>query len=156
MGTSNGVKLYGWSFERLVYDSDDYICRFDQLVNDWQLTPNVLGWCRTAEVTLGDLDTKELLSKQWKPIVPVLYFIGEFVAVAGHFGGYNFKWACQQVLRPGSMLDIMLYIFLNKPQCVLLRPRQKRAWSDLRFTFKGKQPKSTLCVDRPTRQKILI
>ena len=156
MGTSNGVKLYGWSFERLVYVSGDYICRVDQLVNDWQLTPNVLGWCPTAEVALGDLDTKGLSSKKWKPIVHVLYFIGEFVAVAGHFGGYNFNWACRQVLLPGSMFDIMLKIFLNKPQCVLLRPRQKRTWSDLRFKFKSKQSKSTLCVDRATRQKILI
>ncbi|WDE98801.1 NAD(P)/FAD-dependent oxidoreductase [Lentisphaera profundi] len=49
---------------------------------------------RTAEVTLGGLDTKELSSKTMEvKQVPGLYFIGEAVDVTGWLGGYNFQWA---------------------------------------------------------------
>ena len=49
---------------------------------------------RTAEVTLGGIDTKELSSKTMEAQkVPGLYFIGEAVDVTGWLGGYNFQWA---------------------------------------------------------------
>ena len=49
---------------------------------------------RTAEVTLGGVDTKGLSSKTMEANdVPGLYFIGEVVDVTGHLGGYNFQWA---------------------------------------------------------------
>ena len=49
---------------------------------------------RTAEVTLGGVDTRELSSTTMaSKRVPDLYFIGEVVDVTGHLGGYNFQWA---------------------------------------------------------------
>jgi hypothetical protein len=48
---------------------------------------------RTAEVTLGGVDTRELSSKTMESRVPGLFFIGEVVDVSGHLGGFNFQWA---------------------------------------------------------------
>ena len=49
---------------------------------------------RTAEVTLGGVDTHELSSATMESRkVPGLYFIGEVVDVTGHLGGFNFQWA---------------------------------------------------------------
>ena len=49
---------------------------------------------RTAEVTLGGVDTRDLSSSTMaSKQVPNLYFIGEVVDVTGHLGGYNFQWA---------------------------------------------------------------
>ncbi|WP_133501726.1 NAD(P)/FAD-dependent oxidoreductase [Cognatilysobacter terrigena] len=49
---------------------------------------------RTAEVTLGGVDTNELSSSTMESrLVPGLYFIGEVVDVTGWLGGYNFQWA---------------------------------------------------------------
>jgi len=63
-------------------------------VNDWRIAPAGTEGYRTAEVTLGGVDTRDLDSKtmQAKP-VPGLYFIGEVVDVTGWLGGYNFQWA---------------------------------------------------------------
>ena len=49
---------------------------------------------RTAEVTLGGVDTNALSSSTMaSKLVPGLHFIGEVVDVTGHLGGYNFQWA---------------------------------------------------------------
>ena len=49
---------------------------------------------RTAEVTIGGVDTKELSSQTMEARkVSGLYFIGEVVDVTGHLGGHNFQWA---------------------------------------------------------------
>ena len=81
-------------FGRLADRSDFNLRKLGQLVNDWQLTPNGTEGYRTAEVTLGGVDTNELSSKTMEAkIVPGLYFIGEVVDVTGHLGGYNFQWA---------------------------------------------------------------
>ncbi|MEK9718877.1 MAG: NAD(P)/FAD-dependent oxidoreductase, partial [Candidatus Puniceispirillum sp.] len=49
---------------------------------------------RTAEVTVGGVDTAALSSKTMQARhVPGLFFIGEVVDVTGHLGGYNFQWA---------------------------------------------------------------
>ena len=49
---------------------------------------------RTAEVTLGGVDTTELSSRTMESLhQPGLYFIGEVVDVTGHLGGFNFQWA---------------------------------------------------------------
>lgn len=64
------------------------------LLQDWQLKPNGTEGYRTAEVTLGGVDTNELSSKTMQSKkVPGLYFIGEVVDVSGHLGGFNFQWA---------------------------------------------------------------
>ena len=64
------------------------------LLQDWQLKPNGTEGYRTAEVTVGGVDTNELSSKTMQSKkIPGLYFIGEVVDVTGHLGGFNFQWA---------------------------------------------------------------
>ena len=60
----------------------------------WKIAPNGTEGYRTAEVTLGGVDTDELSSKTMEAKnVSGLYFIGEVMDVAGRLGGYNFQWA---------------------------------------------------------------
>jgi len=60
----------------------------------WQISPNGTEGYRTAEVTLGGVDTQHLSSQTFEAReVPGLYFIGEVVDVTGWLGGYNFQWA---------------------------------------------------------------
>ena len=60
----------------------------------WELHPNGTEGYRTAEVTLGGIDTDALSSKTMMcKDVDGLYFIGEAVDVTGWLGGYNFQWA---------------------------------------------------------------
>ena len=63
-------------------------------INSWQIKPDGTEGYRTAEVTLGGVDTNELSSKTMETKKqPALYFIGEVVDVTGHLGGFNFQWA---------------------------------------------------------------
>ncbi|MEI6282124.1 MAG: NAD(P)/FAD-dependent oxidoreductase [Alphaproteobacteria bacterium] len=63
-------------------------------VNAWTVKPVGSEGYRTAEVTLGGVDTDDLESKTLAArIVPGLHFIGEAVDVTGWLGGYNFQWA---------------------------------------------------------------
>ena len=63
-------------------------------VNSWAIMPAGSEGYRTAEVTLGGVDTHDLSSKTMQAQnVPGLFFIGEVVDVTGHLGGYNFQWA---------------------------------------------------------------
>ena len=63
-------------------------------VNAWTLKPVGSEGYRTAEVTLGGVDTDELDPRTMEAReVPGLYFIGEVVDVTGWLGGYNFQWA---------------------------------------------------------------
>ncbi|MGA2128598.1 MAG: NAD(P)/FAD-dependent oxidoreductase [Xanthobacteraceae bacterium] len=65
-----------------------------QSVQAWRVMPSGTEGYRTAEVTLGGVDTAELSSKTLEArSVPGLYFIGEVVDVTGHLGGFNFQWA---------------------------------------------------------------
>ncbi|RLM10919.1 hypothetical protein BIY27_13700 [Gibbsiella quercinecans] len=65
----------------------------DNLQN-WRVQPNGTEGYRTAEVTIGGVDTHALSSKTMQVNkVPGLYFIGEVVDVTGWLGGYNFQWA---------------------------------------------------------------
>lgn len=60
----------------------------------WTVTPNGTEGYRTAEVTLGGIDTAELSSKTMESKkIPGLYVVGEAVDVTGWLGGYNFQWA---------------------------------------------------------------
>lgn len=62
--------------------------------NAWQLSPSGTEGYRTAEVTLGGIDTDEVSSKtMMAKNQPGLYFIGEVLDVTGHLGGFNFQWA---------------------------------------------------------------
>jgi predicted Rossmann fold flavoprotein len=63
-------------------------------LHDWPITASGTEGYRTAEVTLGGVDTHELSSTTMESKrVPGLYFIGEVVDVTGWLGGYNFQWA---------------------------------------------------------------
>ncbi len=63
-------------------------------LQDWQIKPNATEGYRTAEVTVGGIDTHELSSKTLETKkVTGLFFIGEAVDVTGWLGGYNFQWA---------------------------------------------------------------
>ncbi|MBA1241201.1 NAD(P)/FAD-dependent oxidoreductase [Pseudomonas japonica] len=63
-------------------------------LGDWQLVPAGTEGYRTAEVTLGGVDTREVSSKTMESLKsPGLYFIGEVLDVTGHLGGFNFQWA---------------------------------------------------------------
>jgi predicted flavoprotein YhiN len=60
----------------------------------WRVLPQGTEGYRTAEVTLGGVDTDALSSKTMEvKAVPGLFFIGEVVDVTGHLGGFNFQWA---------------------------------------------------------------
>jgi predicted Rossmann fold flavoprotein len=60
----------------------------------WHLKPAATEGYRTAEVTIGGVNTKELSSKNLSSKLQAdLYFIGEVVDVTGHLGGHNFQWA---------------------------------------------------------------
>ncbi len=60
----------------------------------WQVRPAATEGYRTAEVTLGGVDTREVSSKTMESLKsPGLYFIGELLDVNGHLGGFNFQWA---------------------------------------------------------------
>jgi len=64
-----------------------------QKLECWVLKPAGTEGYRTAEVTLGGVDTRDLSSRTMESPVPGLYFIGEVVDVTGHLGGFNFQWA---------------------------------------------------------------
>lgn len=80
--------------ERLADMTDKTLEAVAERINRWRLKPQGSEGYRTAEVTLGGVDTKELSSKTMEVrSVPGLYFIGEAVDVTGHLGGFNFQWA---------------------------------------------------------------
>ena len=63
-------------------------------LKEWPILPSGTEGYRTAEVTLGGVDTLEMSSTTMESrLVPGLYFIGEVLDVTGHLGGYNFQWA---------------------------------------------------------------
>ncbi len=63
-------------------------------LGDWQLVPAGTEGYRTAEVTLGGVDTREVSSKTMESQKSAgLYFVGEVLDVTGHLGGFNFQWA---------------------------------------------------------------
>jgi predicted Rossmann fold flavoprotein len=79
-----------------------------ETLQNWRVQPNGTEGYRTAEVTLGGVDTNELSSRTMEAKkVPGLYFIGEVMDVTGWLGGYNFQWAwssawaCAQALTDG-------------------------------------------------------
>lgn len=77
--------------------SNDDIAQLSQYLHHWQIKPNGTEGYRTAEVTLGGVDTDELSSKTFEAKkASGLYFIGEVIDVTGWLGGYNFQfaWSC--------------------------------------------------------------
>ena len=74
--------------------SNKLLKQLSNSINTWVINPTGSEGYRTAEVTLGGIDTNEISSKTMMSIKnPGLFFIGEVVDVTGHLGGYNFQWA---------------------------------------------------------------
>jgi predicted Rossmann fold flavoprotein len=70
------------------------IKKMAQHLAEWPVIANGTEGYRTAEVTLGGVDTDGLSSTTMESrLAKGLYFIGEVVDVTGHLGGYNFQWA---------------------------------------------------------------
>jgi predicted Rossmann fold flavoprotein len=75
------------------------------LIGGWQLKPVGSEGYRTAEVTLGGVDTDALSAKTMEAkSQPGLYFIGEVVDVTGWLGGYNFQWAWSSGWAAGQVV----------------------------------------------------
>jgi len=86
--------LPGREQSRLIELTDKQLRQLGSAVNDCRIVPHGTEGYRTAEVTIGGVDTAELSSQTMESRkVPNLYFIGEVVDVTGHLGGYNFQWA---------------------------------------------------------------
>jgi len=74
--------------------SNKILKKLSNSINNWVINPTGSEGYRTAEVTLGGVDTNEISSKSMMSLKnPGLFFIGEVVDVTGHLGGYNFQWA---------------------------------------------------------------
>jgi len=93
-------RLAHWLCETQIFDKQlerlhkNEPADISKALHNWQLKPNASEGYRTAEVTLGGVDTDELSSSDMQARnVPGLYFIGEVVDVTGHLGGFNFQWA---------------------------------------------------------------
>lgn len=72
-------------------------------LSNWHLKPAGTEGYRTAEVTLGGINTDNLSSKTMESKTqPGLYFIGEVVDVTGHLGGFNFQWAWSSAAAAGN------------------------------------------------------
>jgi predicted flavoprotein YhiN len=85
--------------------SDKALGGIASAVSDWTVKPAGTEGFRTAEVTLGGVDTAGLNSKTLEAkAIPGLYFIGEVVDVTGHLGGHNFQWAWASGVAAGKAL----------------------------------------------------
>ena len=85
--------------------SDNALQDIKAAVKQWRIKPNGTEGYRTAEVTLGGIDTDALSSQTMEAKgVPGLYFIGEVVDVSGWLGGYNFQWAWSSGWAAGQVV----------------------------------------------------
>ncbi len=83
-----------WAETAMAEIPDAVLLTIAEGLGHWTLKPSGTEGYRTAEVTLGGVDTQELSSRTMESKTqPGLYFIGEVVDVTGHLGGFNFQWA---------------------------------------------------------------
>ncbi len=83
-----------WATRPIGEMSDLILKKVANSLTYWQLKPSATEGYRTAEVTLGGVDTADLSSKTMESKTQSgLYFIGEVVDVSGQLGGFNFQWA---------------------------------------------------------------
>jgi len=93
----------GGGASRMADMSDRQLEAVATQVNAWRVTPRGTEGYRTAEVTLGGVDTAELSSKTFEArSVPGLFFVGEVIDVTGHLGGFNFQWAWSSGFAAGQ------------------------------------------------------
>lgn len=85
---------YQWPDKNLADCNNALFQTIADTLENWTIKPNGTEGYRTAEVTLGGVDTREVNSKTMaSTLQPGLYFIGEVLDVTGWLGGYNFQWA---------------------------------------------------------------
>ncbi|QSP93359.1 NAD(P)/FAD-dependent oxidoreductase [Marinobacter salinisoli] len=95
-------ELQGWSGPLQGHKNSD-LEQIARTLEQWTIKPAGTEGYRTAEVTLGGVDTRQLSSKTMATIDrPDLYFIGEVVDVTGHLGGHNFQWAWASGVAAGN------------------------------------------------------
>ena len=74
--------------------SDEKLLQIAERLHGFDVKPSGTEGYRTAEVTLGGVDTTEVSSKTMESKKQQgLYFVGEVLDVSGHLGGFNFQWA---------------------------------------------------------------
>ena len=96
--------LHGWS-GIMGETGDRKLAAIADLIHAWVVIPAGSEGYRTAEVTLGGVDTNALNSRTMEAkSLPGLYFIGEVVDVTGWLGGYNFQWAWSSGWAAGSAI----------------------------------------------------
>lgn len=94
-----------WSQRPVSEIPDQVLCQIAGQLNGWTLKPAGTEGYRTAEVTLGGVDTDELSSKTMESRRrPGLFFIGEVMDVTGHLGGFNFQWAWSSGYTAGQFV----------------------------------------------------
>ena len=87
------VERFGW-LGNLQQFSNERLANVAATLKGWQFKPSGTEGYRTAEVTLGGVDTDAISSKTFEVnAVPGLHFIGEVLDVTGQLGGFNFQWA---------------------------------------------------------------
>lgn len=95
-------ELSGWAGPLQSFKNAD-IEQVARTLGNWIIKPSGTEGYRTAEVTLGGVDTRQLSSKTMAVLNrPDLYFIGEVVDVTGHLGGHNFQWAWASAVAAGN------------------------------------------------------
>jgi predicted Rossmann fold flavoprotein len=95
-------ELYGWAGPLQGYRNSD-LKQIAKTLEQWRVRPAGTEGYRTAEVTLGGVDTSQLSSKTMAALdYSNLYFIGEVVDVTGHLGGHNFQWAWASGVAAGQ------------------------------------------------------
>jgi hypothetical protein len=102
-------RLAKWRIQDLGRDgklaelSDTLLRECAEQIHHWKVLPSGTEGYRTAEVTIGGVDTAGLSQKTLESrSVPGLYFIGEVVDVTGWLGGYNFQWAWSSGFAAGN------------------------------------------------------
>jgi len=113
LGTKLPKKL-AWELERLHWPEqrelllaewpDRQLETVAEQLQAWELKPAATEGYRTAEVTLGGVDTRDLSSRTMESGTPGLFFIGEVIDVTGHLGGFNFQWAWSSGYAAGQAL----------------------------------------------------
>jgi predicted Rossmann fold flavoprotein len=90
----------------LADQSDARLRTLTMQLENWKLQPSGTEGYRTAEVTLGGVDTDMLSARTMEAkSVPGLFFIGEAVDVTGWLGGYNFQWAWSSAMAAARALS---------------------------------------------------
>ncbi len=94
-----------WAETPLAQWTDAALENLAYSLKNWSQKPSGTEGYRTAEVTLGGVDTTELSSKTMESSKQKgLYFIGEVVDVSGHLGGFNFQWAWASGVAAGEVV----------------------------------------------------